>query len=427
LFDDGIIVTLLTNYWRVIRGFNRDIWFYLCSWAAMAFGYYGIMGVLLNLFLLRLGYGPSFIGLLIGSGQLLWAALAIPAATVGLHIGPRNSMALGNTLSAIGVALIISVEALPNDWRQYWLVSSWMLVWIGAAFHTVNATPYLMNLSNEGEQAYAFAAQSSVVALFAFFGSVVAGFLPGLFSGIQDVSLGLPAPYRLGLWGAPVFFLLSAWAVMQARYVALPRPDRAPGTRSERPMAVLLFVTLTVFLMATVEGSVRSFFNVYLDASLALHTPRIGVIMGVGQLLPAVAALTAPVLMGWLGAGRTFSLTSIAAGLFMLPLAFVAHWAAAALAFVGIIGAVATSRPARNVFSQRSVAPEWRSTASAASTIGLGVGWAAVAVFGGFVIEAWGFGALFAIASVFGLVNALLLYLYVNRQRQPEVATSASD
>jgi hypothetical protein len=61
----------VASYWRVVRGFNRDIWLVLVTWALVAFAYFGIQGVLLNLYLLRLGYGPKFIGLLIGSGQLL--------------------------------------------------------------------------------------------------------------------------------------------------------------------------------------------------------------------------------------------------------------------------------------------------------------------------------------------------------------------
>jgi predicted MFS family arabinose efflux permease len=282
-----------------------------------------------------------------------------------------------------------------------------------------------MGLSNDEERDYAFAAQSSTIALFAFAGSLTAGFLPGLFARWRDLSLDLPAAYRLGLWLAPCLYLLATWVILRAHPITLPRRDKSSAASAQRPSAILLFVTLTIFLIAATEGAIRSFFNVYLDAGLAVSTSEIGVIMGMGQLLPAAAALTAPVLMSRFGAGGTFSFTSLAAGLFMLPLVFVTHWMAATFSFVGSIGAIATSIPTRNVFSQICVGPQWRASASAASTIGLGLGWASMAALGGFVIEAWGFSALFLLGSALALTNALLLYIYLQRQRarQPVPAT----
>ena len=49
--------------WRILFSFNRNIWLYLLAWGLVAFGYMGVQGVLLNLYLLRLGYEVEFIGL----------------------------------------------------------------------------------------------------------------------------------------------------------------------------------------------------------------------------------------------------------------------------------------------------------------------------------------------------------------------------
>jgi MFS family permease len=409
-------MNMLTNYWRVVRGFNRDIWLILITWALTAFAYFGIMGVLLNLFLLRLGYGPKFIGLLIGSGQLLWAALALPAAAVGLRIGPRKAMAIGNVLIGLGMAFIILVLYVPSNLWSGWLVGWWLILWAGAALLTVNNIPYLMELSSPEERDYAFAAQGAVIALASFAGSLIAGFLPGLIIRQQGLTSDMPAPYGYALWIAPILFLLGAGAIMQVRDVRLKKPSSSSGGGARRPVMFLVFLALVVFLQTAAEGAVRSFFNVYLDTDLSIGTAQIGLIMGVGQLLPAAAALTAPLLMSKLGSGGTLSLTSLATGLFMLPLALVSHWMAAAASFVGIIGAVATAGPSRSVFSQESVSRQWRSSASAVITIGLGLGWATVAALGGFVIEAWGFDVLFLIGAVLALASALLLYVYLLRR-----------
>ena len=65
------------------RILNRNFLLYMGGWAVTAFAYFGILGVLFNLFLLRLGFGAEFIGVLTGSGQLAWALCALPA---GLYV-----------------------------------------------------------------------------------------------------------------------------------------------------------------------------------------------------------------------------------------------------------------------------------------------------------------------------------------------------
>ena len=318
-----------------------------------------------------------------------------------MRFGPRNTMAAGSALMAAGSALIILVEWLPAGVWSYWLIGSWLLLWAGAALHTVNGIPYLMTLSSPAQRDYAFAAQSSATALFSFAGSLLAGFLPALYAARLGLSLELPGAYRLGLWSAPIVFLLAAVAILLVRPVTLARPDASLGAANRRPVGILLFVTLTIFLMSAVAGAVRSFFNVYLDSGLALSTARIGLIMGVGQLLPAVAALSAPVLMAPARA-RTRVLAHLPGG-GAVPAA-AGHGGGLGCGRDQLRGRDRSQRRlgsrARNVFTQLCVGPEWRTSASASATIGTGLGWAAMAVLGGFVIEAWGFAALFGMAAV---------------------------
>ena len=56
----------MSNYLRTIRLFNRDVHLSLFTWGMVAFGFFGIQAVLMNLYILRLGYEPEFIGLLNG-------------------------------------------------------------------------------------------------------------------------------------------------------------------------------------------------------------------------------------------------------------------------------------------------------------------------------------------------------------------------
>ena len=119
----------MTGYWWALRAFDRSFWLYLGYRAILAFSYSGVLSVLLNLYLLRLGYGPEFIGLLVGSGQIVWATLALPAGAIGKRTGLREAQIAGLALSAIGVGSLLLVEALPGAVWEYWLFACWIVTW----------------------------------------------------------------------------------------------------------------------------------------------------------------------------------------------------------------------------------------------------------------------------------------------------------
>src|SRR5512141_511768 len=99
----------MIGYWRVLRAFDRSLLLYLACWAIVGFSFFGIQGVLLNLYLLRLGFSLEFIGLLNGAGMLACGAFALPAGVVGPRIGLREAQVAGLAGAAIGAGLFMSV------------------------------------------------------------------------------------------------------------------------------------------------------------------------------------------------------------------------------------------------------------------------------------------------------------------------------
>ena len=398
--------------WQVLFTSNRNVRLFLIVWALIAFAYFGVQGVLLNLYLLRLGFDTPFIGSLIASGQLAWALAALPAGAIGKRVGLRAALMAGNALVALGVALVLLVERLPQNEWTVWLYSGWILSWIGAALVTVNSIPFLMYASTAAARNHAFAAQGAVIALLGFVGSVVAGFLPGMFAGWLGRSLDQPAPYVYPLWLVVLAHLLciGAWAL--TRPVTAPANSIAAGFA---PVPLGLFVLFggVMFLLTAGEGCVRAFFNIYLDQGLRLPTAPIGLIYGSSQLLPVLAALAAPKLLNRWGASRVLALTSAGASLATLPLAMFAHWLPASLGFVGLSTMLAINSPSRSIFSQEAVAPRWHATTSAIATLGQGLGWSGTAAAGGYLIPLIGFNGLFWISALLSLAAGLLMWGYI--------------
>lgn len=411
--------------WRVLHAFNRGTRIFLMVSALDAFGYFGIQGVLLNLYLLRLGFGSEFIGLLIASGQLIWAIAALPAGALGRRLGLRAVLILAFALAALGMGLVLLVEALPGRLWTPWLFGCWAILWIGSALYSVNSPPYLMHVTTAETRKHAFAAQGAVLAFMAFAGSFVAGLLPGLFVAWTGGSLDQPSPYRYALWAAPLSYLLCALLWMGARPAHVAQPTEAVAQPS-KPQGLFVFLVLMVFLQTASEGALLSFFNVYLDTRLGVPTTRIGAIVGIGQLLATVGVLAVPRLLLRWGAPSTLTWTTLGIGVGMLPLALLPHWFPATIGFMSVLSMSAINGPVRNVFSQEMVLPRWRATTSALLTIGLALGWASTAAVGGYLIARAGFSLLFLISAGLALAAVVLLWGYRRAQGTASKPPAAS-
>jgi MFS family permease len=410
--------TAMLSDWRILRTFNTSIRRYLIAWALISFSYFGIQSVLLNLYLIRLGFGPAFIGTLTASGQLIWAVAALPAGALGRRVGLRAALVAGSTFLALAMGALLLVEALPRAMWTFWLFGSWALLWVGAACITVNSTPYLMQVSAPEERNHAFVAQGAVMALAGFAGSLVAGVLPQLVVSGLGGALEQPAPYRYALWLVPLVYVvcIAVWA--GARPVR-PVAEAATNDAAARPVGLFIFFGLVVFLQTAGEGAVRTFFNVYLDSDLGVSTAWIGTIFGLSQLLSLAIALVAPQLLGRWGAARMLTASIVGIGVTLAPLALVAHWLPASLGYMGMMIALALNGPARSIFSQEMVAPCWRTTTSATATLGLALGWSSAAAAGGYLSAQTGFRGLFLISAVLAFAAAALLlgYAYARSKR----------
>ena len=402
---------MVSSTWSIVRGFNRSIQLWLVFWALGGFAYFGLQGVLLNLYLLRLGFGPQFIGLLVGFGQIAWGLAALPAAAVGRRVGLRTAQQAGCLGIGLGFGLLLLVERVPRPFWEGWLLGSWAVVWLGAALGTVNSVPYAMAIAYEDERSAVFPVQQAVIAVTTLVGSLAAGVLPGLVSAWTGAALVEPGPFRSVLWLIPLAFLAAVPVLGGAREA---RSGNAASTADRQvvapPIGLFLLVGALVFLQNAAEAPVRAFFNVYLDRGLGVAPSEIGLIIGLAQLLPVATAIFAVRLLTRRGAARTMAIAGLGTSVSSLLLATIAVAGAAGLGFMGVMMMAAIYGPARSLFSQELVLPRWRTTTSAILTIGMALGSACTTAGGGFVISTVGFGGLFAVSAGLAAGSAALAW-----------------
>ena len=308
-------------YIQSVRLFNRDVRLFLVSSTLFGFAIFGgIYPILLNLYLLRLGYGPEFIGLLNASGSLCIAIFCIPAGALGSRWGSRQVMIAGLLLLVAGNGLLPLAEFAPAGSRSTWLLATNLLGALGVALYIVNTSPYLMAVTGDAERNHAFSVQAALGTLAAFFGSLAGGFLPELIATVTHTSLSQPAPYRYPLLFAAAMLLPAAAALLSMADVREVRTATGGGKAGPAPLFLIGMLTLVVTLQVAGEGAARTFFNVYMDAGLGVATAQIGLAAALAQLLAAPAALMAPLLMARWGSVRTFTLATFGMAASLLPL-----------------------------------------------------------------------------------------------------------
>jgi len=406
------------TYVQRLRLLGRDARLYLAAAALTGFATDGMRGVLVNLYLLRLGYGPEWIGLISAVGALTFGVLGLPAGAWGRRRSSRRSMIVGLGLMAFGSALLPLVESIPLPWRTTWLVLTSILANVGVALFYANNMPFLAGATGILERTHAFSVEMALVSLATFGGALVGGLLPGLFAVLTARTMDSPEPFRLPLLLAAALLVPGMLVLRATSALDVQQPEERAVAAGPTPYVLIGTMVLVAMLRFGGRAAVATFFNVYMDQ--ALHAPAsvIGACLAAGQLLAAPVALLAPfVVARW---GNSGAIVSGALGMaaFMLSLALVPTWGAAGIGYVG--GSALfflTTGPIRQ-FTQEVVSPAWRSTMSGAVVAGVGLSMAAMSLGGGYAIRATGFESVFLAGAGLTAAGGVLFWACFRERRR---------
>jgi len=391
-----------------LRLFNRDVRLFLIAVALLRFATFGgIYTVLFNLYLLRLGYGPEFVGLVNAVGMLASAIFSMPAGALGRRWSPRRVMIVGLSLVAVGYGLLPMAEFALPAWREGWIIATYFVAWLGATLYLVNSHPFLMAITGAEERNHAFSIRAAL-RLVAFAGSLVAGLLPGFLGARLGVSLDDPAPYRYPLLIAAVMLIPAVLVLLATSEVSSAPTYRRLSGAGPAPYGLIALLALVGLFRQAGSSAAMTFFNVYLDAGLHVPTVQIGTLSAASNLVAVPAALATPLLMERWGNGRTYLSASLATALSLLPLALIPHWGAAGLGYIGMIALGSITFPAFSIYEMEIVSPDWRPTMSGAISMATGIGRSVIALTGGYIIATVGYRSFFLTAIVLTTVGALL-------------------
>lgn len=442
---------MFLNYLRTLRNLNHNVLLYLAATALIGFAFDGgVFSVLFNLYLLRLGFGPEFIGQVASAGLLAFALTSLPAGSIGERWGYQTIMILGLIMMVGGGVLVPLAELLPTPWIAPLILALYIIMFAGLSLYFVNAVPFVMVLSNDEERNQAFSMQTALLALAAFTGALSGGFLPRIVATLLQLDQQHPAAYRYPLILAAVLLLPSIAIILRIGHATVEpatelnselaansttESNIQPNTESiamagNSPLTTtppvtlkrwtmlspvvitLLLLSIVRFFQVSGVATVYTFFNVYMDTELSVATPQIGLVSAFARLIGVFAALSTPLLISRWGAPRTVMLASTIGTLSILPLALIPFWPAAGVGYIGVTAISSMRFPAFMIYSMGLVPPRWRGTLAGVGEFSGGLSFAGLAFFGGTIVENRGFAPLFLLGGALTLVGTLLFYLW---------------
>lgn len=304
--------------------------------------------VVMPLWALELGASPLLVGLLVASRQALPVLLSIHGGALLDRFGPRGVvMALG----VAGAAATALFPVAPLLWAALLLqlVAGFAEAtsWIGAQ----TAAGALL----EGRPVYAGRMTAA---------ARLGGFLGPWLVGVAWVGWGPPGAFAFfALWslgGAAAASFLprrpGAAAAPRPRADVLPRVSDYRDTLRMLALAAVAFVIAATFLRQTASGIQASFYAVWLR-EIGLTADRIGLLVGIGNIVSASTALTVGPLTRRI-AGHWLLILAVGAaiaGIAVTPL--LEGFAALALAMAARGAGQGLNLPLMMVIAARAVAP----------------------------------------------------------------------
>jgi predicted MFS family arabinose efflux permease len=417
------MLKMIKSYLQTLYLFSRNTWLYLIVNSLTSISYVGIYVMLFNLYLLRLDYGPEFIGLVNAAAQLGVAAFSIPAGILGRRWGSRRMTIVGLTVATIGLGLVPLAEFIPMSWQTTWLVVTYIFAWLGGGTYIVNSLPFLMSVTDSMERAHAFSMREALVPLSVFAGSLIGGLLPGFLVTYLGGTLADPMPYRYTLFIAAALFSLAPITMLatseanaedrpQQQLQTLSPAGQTPAAKSAAPIGLMVFMGTVILLQLASKNITDTFFNVYLDVSLHLSPLWIGTLSAIAQLLAVPVALVAPLVLAKWGKGWTIIGGTLGMAFSLWLLILMPHWVGAGLGLMGVSALFAITIPAFTICNQELVSPEWRATMSGGISMAMGLSRSGMAFGGGYLITSFGFSTLFLVGTGLTMAGAVLFWGY---------------
>jgi MFS family permease len=363
---------------HALRTLSRDGWLLFSTRLVRLFGY-GLISVVLALYLEELGLSSAKIGLLLSLTLVGDIVVSLVITTRADRVGRRRMLILGAALVAIGGVLFAATD-------------SFVVLLLAATIAVISPSggevgPFLPIEQAALAQIVPSARRMDVFAWYNLVGSVATAFgaLAGglLVEGARFLGLDGPPSYTpvfvcyaaLGGILAALFFALSpsvepAHAANQSGPTQVPSPL---GLHRSRPMVVRLS---TLFALDAFGGGfiMQSILALWLHKRFGIDAAALGAVFLGANLLAGVSALAAGWLARRIGLLNTMVFTHLPSNVLLILVPLMPTWELAVAVLLLRFSISQMDVPTRQAYTMAVVAADERAAASGITTVARSIG-----------------------------------------------------
>ena len=397
----------ISSYLQRLRGFSRNARLYLL-FSFLSGLCFSVFFLFFNLYILSMGYGPGFLGLLVALPSMVILIVAIPAGLVGDWIGYKRAMLLGMVLALLS---ILGIVLFPSPAG---LILFSVLGGLGNSLVWVVGAPFMAQNSTEEERTHLFSVQFALNTFSGFFGYLVGGSLPALFANLLRVGPEEPPAYR-------ATFLLSAGLMILALLPLLAVRARSAGEPGEarlrlreafyRP-GLLLKLFVPEVVIAFGAGLLIPYLNIFLKGKFAISGALLGTLFAGQSIAMGLATLAGPLLSERLGKIRAVVFTQLGSIPFLLLLGYFPLLGPAAVGFLVRAALMNMGGPLYTAFVMEQVEERRRAAVNGLLMMSWSGSWAVSNWASGQLQQGPGFGLIFLITCASYLLGSTLTYLF---------------
>ena len=405
---------------RRLPGLNRLVLLFLCHSLLFHIGLLGIADILLNFYLVSIGYDSMTISLLQSLPRLSGFLIGLPIGLVANRIGNRRLI----LLSTAGVALSVAATALSP---HFLVIALSRFCW-GACFgaNQVVKSPFMVTLTDRSEHTAQFAYHNLVSMIAVALGSAVGGLLPILMSQLLSIEAAgalrpeqMPLAYRAGIVAASALLLLSMLPILALKNRpaadAEARHNR-PRLSAHAPWRRIMRLAFPLLVFGLSGGLTFPFFNLIFRDLFGISDSAIGGVIGLGWLAMGLLPLLNPVWEARMG--RAGALTAL---MFASALAFVGFSLSQVLTiavvfYVLAIGIRNTMQPLFQPLLMDSLDAAYHNLASSIGLVFWNIGWFASTLAFGWLQAGIGTRNIMLLVAILVLLNGLSIRLTALRR-----------
>jgi MFS family permease len=380
---------------------DSQFWSFFAASACFDFGLF-IFFLLFNLYLLKLGFNESFLGLVRGSMMAGSVVGSVPAGIAIQRLGLRTSMMA--CLSIIPCMAALLAAGLPAPL----LLGCAFLYGAISVMFAVLLSPAVAALTNVQNRGAGFSIICSSGIEIGILGGTVGGRLPVWIARLAPHS-SVVGQYRAALWIGCAIVLVGLVPSAKLRLHSPLSPMRKNWRVRRPPSEVIYFLAaLAVWNLGT--GVFNPFFTVFFER---LHMPveRIGLVFSLSQLGQAFAILAAPLIFRTTGLIRGISRMQMLSAIALACIAASGGPGTAALAYGAYMVVQNMSEPGMLTYLMDRVPESERSGVSALNFLVASSAQAIAAVVSGMLLRRFGYPPVLLLAAALCAMAGVLIRL----------------